>query len=158
MFGEVNSLPNKTYVRSRLRCPSHKTGIRFLVSPKAWATLVCLPMPTASCGTHIHTLLFFPQCVNEKTPEVTYKTRDHGTYNWCPQGVTSMPQLYFSIRCEQGVAQRLERPGSSDAGLGQCLLRARRHHQRLDFRGCIEHGGHDPGQARVLPCQRRFWP
>ncbi|KAI9151454.1 hypothetical protein HJFPF1_08656 [Paramyrothecium foliicola] len=54
--------------------------------------------PSKTCSTHLQTLLFFPQCVNEQTLEYAYKSRTHGTYNWCPQGMKSMPQLRFSIR------------------------------------------------------------
>ncbi|KAI4920662.1 uncharacterized protein J4E92_008305 [Alternaria infectoria] len=54
--------------------------------------------PTKTCSTHIQQLLFFPQCVNEKTLETGYKSRDNGTPNWCPKGMKSMPQLRFSIR------------------------------------------------------------
>ncbi|KAK7912014.1 hypothetical protein PG985_014495 [Apiospora marii] len=54
--------------------------------------------PSKTCDTHIQTLLYFPQCVNEATLETGYKDRAHGTPNWCPQGMKSMPQLRFSIR------------------------------------------------------------
>ncbi|WDK21175.1 hypothetical protein CGRA01v4_12464 [Colletotrichum graminicola] len=51
--------------------------------------------PSTTCGTHVHQLLFFPQCVNTETLETTYKDRRGGT---CPSGMKSMPQLRFSIR------------------------------------------------------------
>ncbi|CRK15635.1 hypothetical protein BN1708_002825, partial [Verticillium longisporum] len=54
--------------------------------------------PSATCGTHLQQLLYFPSCVNEATPETAYKSRTHGTPNWCPKGMKSMPQLRFSIR------------------------------------------------------------
>ena len=54
--------------------------------------------PSRACSTHLQMLLFFPQCVNEQTLEYGYKSREHGTSNWCPQGMKSMPQLRFSIR------------------------------------------------------------
>ncbi|CAI6305525.1 unnamed protein product [Periconia digitata] len=54
--------------------------------------------PSKTCSTHLQQLLFFPQCVNEKTLETAYKSRDFGTPNWCPEGSKSMPQLRFSIR------------------------------------------------------------
>lgn len=54
--------------------------------------------PSATCDTHLQTLLFFPQCVNPDTLETSYKSRDYGTDNWCPEGSSSMPQLRFSIR------------------------------------------------------------
>ncbi|KAF1962518.1 hypothetical protein CC80DRAFT_542834 [Byssothecium circinans] len=54
--------------------------------------------PSKTCSTHLQQLLFFPQCVNEQTLETAYKSRSHGTPNWCPQGFKSMPQLRFSIR------------------------------------------------------------
>lgn len=54
--------------------------------------------PTGTCDTHLQQLLYFPQCVNEQTLETGYKSRDHGTPNWCPEGMKSMPQLRFSIR------------------------------------------------------------
>ncbi|KAF5005417.1 hypothetical protein FDECE_8138 [Fusarium decemcellulare] len=54
--------------------------------------------PSETCGTHLQQLLYFPQCVNTETLETGYKSRDHGTANWCPEGMKSMPQLRFSIR------------------------------------------------------------
>ncbi|KAJ8116163.1 hypothetical protein OPT61_g2351 [Boeremia exigua] len=54
--------------------------------------------PTKTCSTHLQQLLYFPQCVNEETLETGYKSREHGTANWCPSGMKSMPQLRFSIR------------------------------------------------------------
>jgi hypothetical protein len=54
--------------------------------------------PSQTCSTHMQQLLYFPQCVNEKTLETGYKDRAHGTANYCPQGMKSMPQLRFSIR------------------------------------------------------------
>lgn len=54
--------------------------------------------PSSTCDTHLQTVLFFPQCVNVDTLETAYKSRDHGTDNWCPEGSSSMPQLRFSIR------------------------------------------------------------
>ncbi|KAF1940956.1 hypothetical protein EJ02DRAFT_455617 [Clathrospora elynae] len=54
--------------------------------------------PSQGCKTHLQQLLYFPQCVNEKTLETGYKSRDHGTPNQCPAGMKSMPQLRFSIR------------------------------------------------------------
>lgn len=54
--------------------------------------------PSKTCSTHLQQLLFFPQCVNPDTLETGYKDRAHGTANWCPTGMKSMPQLRFSIR------------------------------------------------------------
>lgn len=54
--------------------------------------------PSKTCSTHLQTLLYFPQCVDEKTLETAYKDRAHGTPNWCPKEMKSMPQLRFSIR------------------------------------------------------------
>ncbi|KAI3572247.1 hypothetical protein IWW34DRAFT_763526 [Fusarium oxysporum f. sp. albedinis] len=54
--------------------------------------------PSSTCDTHLQQLLYFPSCVNEQTLETAYKSRDHGTPNWCPQGMKSMPQLRFSVR------------------------------------------------------------
>lgn len=54
--------------------------------------------PSSTCSTHLQTLLYFPQCVNEATLETAYKSRDYGTSNWCPDGYKTMPQLRFSIR------------------------------------------------------------
>lgn len=54
--------------------------------------------PTKTCSTHLQSLLYFPNCVNEQTLETGYKARSHGTANWCPTGMKSMPQLRFSIR------------------------------------------------------------
>jgi hypothetical protein len=54
--------------------------------------------PSKTCSTHMQQLLYFPQCVNEKTLETGYKDRANGTPNWCPKGMKSMPQLRFSIR------------------------------------------------------------
>lgn len=54
--------------------------------------------PSTTCSTHLQTLLYFPQCVNEDTLETAYKSRSYGTDNWCPEGSKSMPQLRFSIR------------------------------------------------------------
>jgi hypothetical protein len=54
--------------------------------------------PKKTCSTHLQQLLYFPSCVNEQTLETAYKFREHGTANWCPRGMKSMPQLRFSIR------------------------------------------------------------
>ncbi|KAI0018612.1 hypothetical protein F4780DRAFT_515785 [Xylariomycetidae sp. FL0641] len=54
--------------------------------------------PSSTCSTHLQHLMYFPQCVNSDTLETAYKNRDYGTYNWCPEGMQSMPQLRFSIR------------------------------------------------------------
>lgn len=54
--------------------------------------------PSSTCSTHLQTLLYFPQCVNEDTLETAYKSRDYGTDNWCPDGMSTMAQLRFSIR------------------------------------------------------------
>lgn len=54
--------------------------------------------PSSTCSTHLQTLLYFPQCVDESTLEVAYKDRSLGTTNWCPEGYSRMPQLRFSIR------------------------------------------------------------
>ncbi|KAI1338040.1 hypothetical protein F5Y15DRAFT_417474 [Xylariaceae sp. FL0016] len=54
--------------------------------------------PSSTCSTHLQTLLYFPQCVNEDSLETAYKSRDYGTDNWCPEGMSSMSQLRFSIR------------------------------------------------------------
>lgn len=54
--------------------------------------------PTKTCDTHLQQLLYFPQCVNEKTLETAYKSKSYGTKNYCPEGSKSMPQLRFSIR------------------------------------------------------------
>ncbi|KAI0469861.1 hypothetical protein GGR56DRAFT_661479 [Xylariaceae sp. FL0804] len=54
--------------------------------------------PSSTCSTHLQTLLYFPQCVNEDSLETAYKSSDYGTDNWCPEGMSSMPQLRFSIR------------------------------------------------------------
>jgi hypothetical protein len=51
--------------------------------------------PSKGCSTHLQQLLYFPQCVNEKTLETAYKDRRGGA---CPAGMKSMPQLRFSIR------------------------------------------------------------
>ena len=51
--------------------------------------------PSKTCKTHIQQLLFFPNCVDEKTLETAYKDRRGGA---CPAGMKSMPQLRFSIR------------------------------------------------------------
>lgn len=59
--------------------------------------------PLRTCSTHLQSLLFFPNCVNEETLEYAYS----GTQNWnstfrpdnrCPEGMKRMPQLKFSIR------------------------------------------------------------
>ncbi|RYP43282.1 hypothetical protein DL770_011762 [Monosporascus sp. CRB-9-2] len=54
--------------------------------------------PSSTCSTHLQTLLYFPNCVNSDSLETAYKSRNYGTPNWCPQGMSSMPQLRFSIR------------------------------------------------------------
>ncbi|CAG9954755.1 unnamed protein product [Clonostachys rosea f. rosea IK726] len=54
--------------------------------------------PKSTCSTHLQTLLYFPNCVDESTLEVAYKSRTYGTTNWCPKNMKSMPQLRFSIR------------------------------------------------------------
>ncbi|KAK2040429.1 secreted protein [Colletotrichum somersetense] len=51
--------------------------------------------PSTTCGTHVHQLLYFPQCVNTDTLETAYKDRRGGS---CPAGMKSMPQLRFSVR------------------------------------------------------------
>ncbi|KAH6971421.1 hypothetical protein BKA56DRAFT_635553 [Ilyonectria sp. MPI-CAGE-AT-0026] len=54
--------------------------------------------PSSTCSTHLQTLLFFPNCVNEETLEYAYKDGSLGTSNACPENMKSMPQLRFSIR------------------------------------------------------------
>ncbi|TLS21238.1 uncharacterized protein PpBr36_10585 [Pyricularia pennisetigena] len=54
--------------------------------------------PSKTCSTHLQHVIFFPQCVNSATLETAYKAKTHGTKNGCPQGMSSMPQLRFSIR------------------------------------------------------------
>ena len=54
--------------------------------------------PSKTCSTHLQSLLYFPQCVNEDTLETAYKSKTYGTTNACPSGMKSMPQLRFSIR------------------------------------------------------------
>ncbi|KAK7755754.1 hypothetical protein SLS62_002367 [Diatrype stigma] len=54
--------------------------------------------PSSTCSTHLQTLLYFPNCVNSESLETAYKSRTYGTANWCPEGMSSMPQLRFSIR------------------------------------------------------------
>ncbi|EEY14473.1 conserved hypothetical protein [Verticillium alfalfae VaMs.102] len=82
--------------------------------------------PSATCGTHLQQLLYFPSCVNEATLETAYKSRTHGTPNWCPKGMKTMPQLRFSIRynLRKVLPQRLVRrpppPSSSPAGPAWC--------------------------------------
>lgn len=50
------------------------------------------------CSTYLQTLVYFPNCVDEDTLAVNYTSRDYGTDNWCPEGMSTMPQLRFSIR------------------------------------------------------------
>ncbi|KAH6663519.1 hypothetical protein B0J14DRAFT_662033 [Halenospora varia] len=54
--------------------------------------------PSSTCSTHLQTLLYFPQCVNNGTLETAYKSKSYGTTNYCPNGYSSMAQLRFSIR------------------------------------------------------------
>jgi hypothetical protein len=54
--------------------------------------------PTATCSSHLQTLLYFPNCVNTQTLETAYKSSSYKTTNYCPSGYSSMPQLRFSIR------------------------------------------------------------
>ncbi|CAJ2509784.1 Uu.00g056840.m01.CDS01 [Anthostomella pinea] len=54
--------------------------------------------PSSTCSTHLQTLLYFPECVNTDSLETAYKSTDYGTTNRCPEGMSSMPQLRFSIR------------------------------------------------------------
>jgi hypothetical protein len=54
--------------------------------------------PMSTCSTHLQQLLYFPQCVNAETLETAYKDASLGTTNRCPTGMTTMPQLRFSIR------------------------------------------------------------
>ncbi|ROV91117.1 hypothetical protein VSDG_07841 [Cytospora chrysosperma] len=54
--------------------------------------------PTSTCSTHLQTLLYFPDCVDADTLETGYTDRSYGTTNWCPDGMSRMPQLRFSIR------------------------------------------------------------
>lgn len=54
--------------------------------------------PTSTCSTHLQTLVYFPDCVNEDTLNTTYTSRSYGTDNWCPEDMKTMPQLRFSIR------------------------------------------------------------
>lgn len=54
--------------------------------------------PTTTCSTHLQTLVYFPDCVNEDTLNTTYASSSYGTSNYCPEDMKSMPQLRFSIR------------------------------------------------------------
>lgn len=54
--------------------------------------------PTEACSTHLQTLLYFPNCVNEDTLEYAYKDAEPGSYHECPSGMKAIPQLRFSIR------------------------------------------------------------
>ena len=54
--------------------------------------------PTSTCSTHLQTLLYFPNCVNEETLEYGYKAGRPGNYKACPSGMKAIPQLRFSIR------------------------------------------------------------
>jgi hypothetical protein len=58
--------------------------------------------PTKTCSTHLQTLLLFHDCVNPDTLESAYSgnPRVNSGYgeNWCPAGMSRMPQLRFSIR------------------------------------------------------------
>ncbi|KAI6380114.1 hypothetical protein MCOR25_001766 [Pyricularia grisea] len=54
--------------------------------------------PSKTCSTHLQTLIYFPQCVNNVTLQTAYKSKTYGTENYCPKGMYSMPQLRFSIR------------------------------------------------------------
>ncbi|CAN8105395.1 unnamed protein product [Discula destructiva] len=54
--------------------------------------------PTSTCSTHLQTLVYFPNCVNEDTLETAYTSSSYGTDNWCPSDMSVMPQLRFSIR------------------------------------------------------------
>lgn len=54
--------------------------------------------PSKTCSSHLQQLLYFPSCANTQTLKTGYKARSHGTPNWCPPGMKSMPQLRFSIR------------------------------------------------------------
>ncbi|KAF2127137.1 secreted protein [Dothidotthia symphoricarpi CBS 119687] len=49
--------------------------------------------PSSTCSTHLQQLLYFPSCVNTDTLETAYKSGKS-----CPSGMSSMPQLRFSIR------------------------------------------------------------
>ncbi|KAJ6101472.1 hypothetical protein N7499_001102 [Penicillium canescens] len=58
--------------------------------------------PTKTCSTHLQTLLLFHDCVNPDTLESAYSgnpqvNSGYGE-NWCPAGMSRMPQLRFSIR------------------------------------------------------------
>lgn len=50
------------------------------------------------CSTYLQTIVYFPNCVDEDTLETNYTSSSYGTDNWCPDGMSSMPQLRFSIR------------------------------------------------------------
>lgn len=66
--------------------------------------------PSKTCATHLQQLLFFPNCVDEKTLKTAYKDRRGGS---CPSGMKSMPQLRFSIRWD--VRKNLPDGWSGDA-------------------------------------------
>jgi hypothetical protein len=58
--------------------------------------------PTKTCSTHLQTLLLFHDCVDPNTLESAYsgnpRVNDGYGENWCPAGMSRMPQLRFSIR------------------------------------------------------------
>lgn len=55
--------------------------------------------PTKPCSTHLQTQLRFPDCVKTDTLDAyEYSTGAWGTKNYCPEGMSRIPQLRFSIR------------------------------------------------------------
>ncbi|KAK1143971.1 hypothetical protein N8T08_005880 [Aspergillus melleus] len=58
--------------------------------------------PSTTCSTHLQTLLLFRDCVNPDTLEAAYsgnpRVNDGYGDNWCPQGMSRIPRLRFSIR------------------------------------------------------------
>ncbi|KAF7587798.1 hypothetical protein BBP40_006708 [Aspergillus hancockii] len=77
-------------------------GIQWFCEGDATEDKDLAAFPTKTCSTHLQTLLLFHDCVNPDTLKSAYSgnprvNKGYGD-NWCPQGMSRIPRLRFSIR------------------------------------------------------------
>lgn len=56
--------------------------------------------PTSTCSTYLQTLVYFPNCVDDSSLEISYQSESYGTDVWSPFAIKKMPQLRFSMLYE----------------------------------------------------------
>jgi hypothetical protein len=54
--------------------------------------------PTKTCSTHLQVQLQFPDCYSPETLKSEYSTAEWGNDKYCPDGMSRIPQLRFSVR------------------------------------------------------------